>query len=155
MAPPPFLPPVCRSTAACPQIRFNSSTRSQARLYDMSIARPAAEIEPQAWMFSRSAILPGPIRPPSGSRSMRTLREGSELALDFGMAEYARLWWVCRCCGDYPPQRTRQHLPRRTASWPDIAVRRDRQLEIEPVAGLNVNTIRRNEAWPTKNSRPP
>jgi hypothetical protein len=52
----------------------------------MSIARPAAEIEPQVWMFSNSWILPGPMRP-SASRSMRTLREGSGLALDFGMED--------------------------------------------------------------------
>ncbi len=42
----------------------------------MSIARPAAEIEPQAWMFSSNWILPGPIRP-SASRSIRTLSCGS------------------------------------------------------------------------------
>src|SRR5882757_8860992 len=50
----------------------------------MSIARPAAEIDPQSRMFSNSWILPGPIRP-SGSRSIRTLREGSDFALDLGM----------------------------------------------------------------------
>jgi hypothetical protein len=48
----------------------------------MSIARPAAEIEPQVWMFSKSWILPGPILP-SASRSIRTLRDGSGLAADF------------------------------------------------------------------------
>jgi hypothetical protein len=48
------LPPVCRSTAACPQMRLISSTRFQARLYDISIARPAAEIEPLALMYSSS-----------------------------------------------------------------------------------------------------
>src|SRR5690606_35385858 len=52
-----------------------SSTRSQARLYDMSIPRAAAEIEPLAAICSRSSILPGPIRP-SGSRLMRRLSEG-------------------------------------------------------------------------------
>src|SRR6266567_8306860 len=51
----------------------------------MSIARPAAEIEPHLSMFSSNAIFPGPIRP-SGSRSMRTLREGS--AFDFCMEEF-------------------------------------------------------------------
>src|SRR6478736_2749643 len=50
----------------------------------MSIARPAAEIDPHVWMFSSNWILPGPIRP-SGSRSMRTLREGSDLTPGFGM----------------------------------------------------------------------
>src|SRR5882757_1522987 len=50
----------------------------------MSIARPAAEIDPQSRMFSSNWILPGPIRP-SGSRSIRTLREGSDFALDLGM----------------------------------------------------------------------
>src|SRR5690242_9853989 len=48
----------------------------------MSMARPAAEIEPCRPIFSSSAILPGPIRSPE-SRSMRRLREGR--ALDFGM----------------------------------------------------------------------
>src|SRR5438876_7073263 len=51
----------------------------------MSIARPAAEIEPHLSMFSSNAIFPGPIRP-SGSRSIRTLREGS--AFDFCMEEF-------------------------------------------------------------------
>jgi hypothetical protein len=55
----------------------------------MSIARPAAEIEPWLRMFSKSWILPGPIRP-SVSRSIRTLKCGSvfdegDLALDFCM----------------------------------------------------------------------
>src|ERR1700716_2713233 len=50
----------------------------------MSIARPAAEIEPHVWMFSSNWILPGPIRP-SESRSIRTLREGSDLTPGFGM----------------------------------------------------------------------
>src|SRR5436190_1701506 len=50
----------------------------------MSIARPAAEIDPQVWMFSSNWILPGPIRP-LGCRSIRTLREGSDFALDFAM----------------------------------------------------------------------
>src|SRR3974377_2321909 len=48
----------------------------------MSMARPAAEIEPHSRMFSNSWILPGPIRP-SVSRSMRTLSDGSGLAGDF------------------------------------------------------------------------
>src|SRR5947199_5476050 len=51
----------------------------------MSIARPAAEIEPHLSMLSSNAIFPGPIRP-SGSRSIRTLREGS--AFDFCMEEF-------------------------------------------------------------------
>src|SRR5687768_15612738 len=41
----------------------------------MSIARAAAEIEPEADISSSSAILPGPIRP-SGSRFIRRLSEG-------------------------------------------------------------------------------
>src|ERR1700728_880438 len=51
----------------------------------MSMARPAAEIDPQAWIFASSWMLPGPIRP-SVSRSIRTLSEGSGWALDFCMA---------------------------------------------------------------------
>src|SRR5689334_2803966 len=82
MAPPPFLPPVCRSTTGWRQMRLISSTRSQARLYDMSMARPAAEIEPCRPMFSSRAILPGPMRSPV-SRSMRRLSEGRTLG--FGM----------------------------------------------------------------------
>src|SRR5258708_28579636 len=50
----------------------------------MSIARPAAEIDPHLSMFSSNWILPGPIRR-SGSRSIRTLREGSDFALNLGM----------------------------------------------------------------------
>src|SRR6266481_5134715 len=48
----------------------------------MFMARPAAEIEPHSRIFSSSWILPGPMRP-SVSRSMRTLREGSDLLPDF------------------------------------------------------------------------
>jgi hypothetical protein len=36
----------------------------------MPIDRAAAEIDPVDWMASRSAIFPGPMRPPDG-RSMR------------------------------------------------------------------------------------
>jgi hypothetical protein len=50
----------------------------------MSIARPAAEIEPQVRIFSSNRILPGPIRP-SASRSIRTLKEGSDVLEDFRM----------------------------------------------------------------------
>ena len=84
MAPPPFLPPVCRSTAARLQMRLISATRSHARLYDMFIALPAAEIEPQERMFSSNWILPGPIRP-SVFRSIRTLNDGSDVADGFRM----------------------------------------------------------------------
>jgi hypothetical protein len=52
----------------------------------MSIARPAAEIDPQASIFSSNRILPGPMRA-SPARSIRTLREGIDLALDFGMED--------------------------------------------------------------------
>jgi hypothetical protein len=45
------------------------------------MARPAAEIDPQLSIFSSSRILPGPIRP-SRSRSIRTLKEGSNLGDD-------------------------------------------------------------------------
>src|SRR5262245_26927921 len=44
--------------------------RSQARRYDMFIARPAAEIDPDSPTSSSSLILPGPIAPWS-DRSMR------------------------------------------------------------------------------------
>jgi hypothetical protein len=50
----------------------------------MSIALPAAEIEPQVRIFSSSWILPGPMRP-SLSRSIRTLKDGSDAAEDFRM----------------------------------------------------------------------
>src|SRR5229473_1720263 len=52
----------------------------------MSIARPAAEIEPQLWIFSKSWILPGPMRP-SESRSIRTLSDGSDLTLCLDMED--------------------------------------------------------------------
>ena len=45
------------------------------------LTRPAAEIEPQLLMFSSSRILPGPIRP-FASRSIRTLRDGSDAEAD-------------------------------------------------------------------------
>src|SRR3569832_2867162 len=48
----------------------------------MSMARPAAEIEPCCSIFSSSAILPGPIRSPESS-SMRRLSDGR--AFDFVM----------------------------------------------------------------------
>src|SRR6202048_1038016 len=64
------------------------------------MARPAAEIEPSSRIFSSNWILPGPMRP-SGSRSMPTLREGSEVALDFGMEELAlpvpNVRWILSC----------------------------------------------------------
>src|SRR5262245_1537622 len=50
----------------------------------MSMARPAAEIEPNSWIFSSSWIFPGPIRP-SASRSMRRLRVGNDASADFCM----------------------------------------------------------------------
>src|SRR3984893_15209283 len=50
------------------------------------MARPAAEIEPSSRIFSSNWILPGPMRP-SLSRSMRTLRAGRDLALDFCMED--------------------------------------------------------------------
>src|ERR1700738_2895114 len=52
----------------------------------MSIARPAAEIEPQLRIFSSNWILPGPMRP-SASRSIRTLSDGSDLTLGFDMED--------------------------------------------------------------------
>src|ERR1700748_3465467 len=84
MAPPPFLRPACRATAGRPQTRLISSTRTQACLYDMFMARPAAEIEPKVRIFSSNWILPGPMRR-STSRSIRTLRDGSETVEDFRM----------------------------------------------------------------------
>src|SRR6202048_904082 len=50
------------------------------------MARPAGEIEPSSRIFSSNWILPGPMRP-SLSRSRRTLRAGSDLALDFCMED--------------------------------------------------------------------
>lgn len=47
----------------------------------MSIARPAAEIEPQAAMLSSNWIFPGPSRL-SESKSMRTLSDGNGFAAD-------------------------------------------------------------------------
>jgi hypothetical protein len=47
----------------------------------MSMARPAAEIEPQAALLSSNWILPGPSRLAS-SKSMRTLSEGSGFAAE-------------------------------------------------------------------------
>src|SRR4029077_1188227 len=50
----------------------------------MFIARPAAEIEPWERICSSKSILPGPIRP-IPSRSIRTLKDGSEVVADFRM----------------------------------------------------------------------
>src|ERR1700744_1377038 len=55
----------------------------------MSMARPAAEIEPNSRIFSRSWILPGPIRP-SVSRSMRTLSDGNGAAGCFCIEDLCR-----------------------------------------------------------------
>src|ERR1700761_2446860 len=55
----------------------------------MSMARPAAEIEPVSRIFSKSRILPGPIRS-SESRSMRTLSEGRGVAADLVMEKGSR-----------------------------------------------------------------
>src|SRR3981081_1652286 len=52
----------------------------------MSIARPAAEIEPQLRIFSSNWIWPGQMRP-SESRSIRTLSDGSDLTLGFDMED--------------------------------------------------------------------
>jgi hypothetical protein len=52
----------------------------------MSMARPAAEIEPQAAMLSSNWILPGPSRL-SSSKSMRTLSEGSGFVADALVAD--------------------------------------------------------------------
>jgi hypothetical protein len=46
----------------------------------MPIARLAAEIEPQEWIYSSNWILAGPIRP-CPSRSMRMLNEGEALRI--------------------------------------------------------------------------
>ena len=48
----------------------------QARRYDIFIARPAAEIEPDSPMSSSSLILPGPIAP-WPERSMRMVRRAT------------------------------------------------------------------------------
>ena len=53
------------------------------------MARPAAEIEPQVMDVFQELDFARPIRP-SVSRSMRTLREGSDLALDFCMENVLR-----------------------------------------------------------------
>lgn len=49
------------------------------------MARPAAEIEPQACMLSSSSILPGPMRL-SGSRSIRKFSKGSDRLDEAGIS---------------------------------------------------------------------
>ena len=71
-APPPPLPPAAVSTTGVPKLRLRSSTSSQVRRYDIRKARPAAEIEPERAIASRTATLPGPIRAPE-TRSSRIL----------------------------------------------------------------------------------
>jgi hypothetical protein len=65
-------------------MRLISSTNNHARLYDMFIARPAAEIESQERIFSSSWILPGPMRP-CVPKSTRRLNDGSDAREDFRM----------------------------------------------------------------------
>src|ERR1700722_3942579 len=55
------------------------------------MARPAAEIEPQLSIFSSNRILPGPIFP-SGSRLIRTLREGNDVGDDLRMV----CWFISK-----------------------------------------------------------
>lgn len=74
LAPPPCVPPRFDSTTTSLNMWFKASTRSQARRYDMPIARPAAEIEPVAWMWFSSSIFPRPSRSPSGKSIRKTNR---------------------------------------------------------------------------------
>ena len=74
-APPPRLPPRAVSTTGRRKATFISSTKSHVRRYDISIARPAAEIDPEWPISSRSPTLPGPSRR-SGVRSTRRLNAG-------------------------------------------------------------------------------
>src|SRR6185295_5307091 len=86
----------------------------------MSMARPAAEIDPNCRMFSSSRILPGPIRP-SSSRSMRRLSVGSDAAADFCMnsgflvlrtpACHRRLLRTRAAATRSPPGRRPRHEP--------------------------------------------
>lgn len=69
-APPPPLPPAAVSTTGVPRPLFSSSTSSQVRRYDIRNARPAAEIEPERAISSRTAIFPGPIRVPDARSTL-------------------------------------------------------------------------------------
>src|SRR5262249_15496678 len=62
-APPPWLPPICFRTSGSRKQRFILSISSHARRYDMSMARPAAAMDPCSSISSSSRILPGPIAP--------------------------------------------------------------------------------------------
>ena len=72
-APPPRRPPRAVATTGARKPRFRLSTSSHARRYDIPIARPAAEIEPDSPMSSSSRTLPGPSRN-SAVKSRRRLR---------------------------------------------------------------------------------
>jgi len=69
-APPPWTPPGCAATTGSRKQRFMSSTRSQARRYDMPSVRPACEIEPWSRIASSNSTLPGPSAR-SGPKSTR------------------------------------------------------------------------------------
>ena len=65
VAPRPWAPPGWASITGSQKQLFISSTRSQARRYDMPNLRPAREIDPVFAIASRRPILPGPTaRPP-------------------------------------------------------------------------------------------
>src|ERR1700734_2234254 len=91
--PPPPLPPAAVSTTGAPRPLFRSSTSSQVRRYDIRNARPAAEIEPDRPISSRTAIFPGPMRSPL-ARSIRIFRrspavpDASDFSFFFGMTRY-------------------------------------------------------------------
>ena len=74
-APPPRLPPTAVVTTGSSKLELSASTSCQARRYDISISRAAAEIDPVASISVMSRALPGPIAGKSPA-SMRRVSPG-------------------------------------------------------------------------------
>ena len=80
--PPPCSPPIADATAALASEPFTSSTRTQARRYDMPNDFAAAVIERVSRIASSSAILPGPTKiasPAVTRRRKRATGRGAEV----------------------------------------------------------------------------
>ena len=87
--PPPRSPPCAVSKEGCFNERFNSSSSIQARRYDISILRAAAEIEPCSATASSSATLPGPIATTSPTLTRRRKRTSGVCRSGFAGARFA------------------------------------------------------------------
>src|SRR5215469_7579925 len=78
-APPPRDPPFWAATTGSRKQLFISSTRSQARRYDMPNAMPAWVIDPVSRIASSNRIFPGPIARPSPKSTRKVSRAAATL----------------------------------------------------------------------------